>query len=76
MSTLAQHLTFDVDGMTCAGCVKRVESTLARVEHVTSAAANLTTGRVEVAVSSTIDPAVIVAALDASGYDARLHSAA
>ncbi len=59
----------DVVGMTCAACVRRVETALARVAGVVDASVNLPLGRATV----TIDPDVasgpaLVAAIEGAGY--------
>ncbi len=40
-----QKTTVSIGGMTCAACVRRVESTLERIDGVTDAGVNLATGR-------------------------------
>ncbi|MCS4503808.1 heavy metal translocating P-type ATPase [Arhodomonas aquaeolei] len=58
-----------VEGMTCAGCVSRVEKSLGGVSGVSEASVNLTTGNARVAFDG--DPAVAdaVAAVRDAGYD-------
>ena len=61
-----------IEGMTCAGCVARVERVLGRVPGVVSAAVNLATERASVeARSGTAAPADLVAAIEKAGYGAR-----
>ena len=43
-----QKTTVSIGGMTCAACVRRVESTLETIDGVTDAAVNLATGRATV----------------------------
>ncbi len=64
---------FDIDGMTCASCVRRVESALEQAPGVTSASVNLATERATVS----FDPAVVsvadlATAVSNAGYTARL----
>ena len=61
----------EVDGMTCAACVGRVERVLKRVPGVRDAAVNLATHRATLAVAPGFDVAAVVAAVDAAGYAAR-----
>ncbi len=62
---------FEVEGMTCAACVGRVERVLKRVPGVRDAAVNLATHRATLAVAPGFDAAAVVAAVDAAGYAAR-----
>ena len=65
----------EVEGMTCASCVGRVERALKKVEGVQSASVNLATERAVVTLAGSADVAAHVAALVAAvhkaGYDAR-----
>ncbi|NNM74580.1 heavy metal translocating P-type ATPase [Enterovirga aerilata] len=66
-----RKLTLEVTGMTCAGCVGRVERALQAVPGVTSASVNLATGRAEVEiVAGAVDAAALAAAVAAAGYKA------
>ncbi len=72
-STPQQTLLLDVEGMSCASCVSRVESALASVPGVTAARANLATN--QAAVDLTTDHADREALLNAvakAGYKAEL----
>ena len=40
--------SFDIEGMTCAACVRRVERRVSGIEGVESVAVNLATERMEV----------------------------
>ncbi|MEQ8693821.1 MAG: heavy metal translocating P-type ATPase [Gammaproteobacteria bacterium] len=62
----------DVEGMTCASCVSRVEKALARSPGVTHAVVNFATGRASVQAVGGLDSAVLVAAVADAGYGARL----
>jgi Cu+-exporting ATPase len=62
----------DIDGMTCAACVGRVERVLKRVPGVRDAAVNLATHRATVTVDDVADGALI-AAIEKAGYGARPH---
>ncbi|HWK80345.1 MAG TPA: heavy metal translocating P-type ATPase, partial [Thermomicrobiales bacterium] len=70
----ASALTLDIEGMTCATCVRRVEKALDKVEGVASASVNLATERatVSVAPGAAVDPQALVAAVGAAGYTATL----
>jgi len=58
--------------MACAGCVGAVEQAIAAVDGVTSATVSL--GERTANVSGDADPAAIVAAISAAGYEAALLS--
>src|SRR5262245_22665445 len=70
--TGAKELSLGVTGMTCAACVRRIETALNKVEDVQTAAVNLATERATVV----LDPAVadrgkLVAAVEKAGYGVR-----
>ena len=67
---MTQTLRFNVDGISCAGCVARVEKAVAAAPGVTAARANLATKRVEAEIEGANDARAVVAALDAAGYPA------
>ncbi|MDO8278391.1 MAG: heavy metal translocating P-type ATPase, partial [Burkholderiaceae bacterium] len=59
-----------IEGMTCASCVARVERALKTVPGVTDASVNLATERAHVIGQA--DPAALIRAIEDAGYDARL----
>ena len=61
----------EVEGMTCASCVGRVERALKKVEGVQSASVNLATERAVVTLAGSVDMAALVAAVQKAGYEAR-----
>lgn len=74
-----QFIELSIEGMSCASCVRRVEQALLGVEGVTAARVNLATekAQVETAAAATtttagLQPAALVAAIKAKGYDAQL----
>ena len=64
-----QAVVLEVTGMTCASCVGRVERALSAVPGVEQARVNLATERATV--QGAADPAALVAAIAAVGYQAR-----
>jgi Cu+-exporting ATPase len=65
-------ISLDIEGMTCASCVNRIERYLKRTDGVTEAHVNLATERASV----TVDPALVgrtelERAVAAAGYDVR-----
>ncbi|MDF2666949.1 MAG: copper-translocating P-type ATPase [Microbacterium sp.] len=63
----------DIEGMTCASCVARVEKRLGRVEGV-QAAVNLATETARVRYPAELDTATLVDAVRAAGYDATVRT--
>src|SRR5574337_989570 len=68
--------TLQVEGMTCASCVARVEKALLKVPGVASAAVNLATERATVRALSTVPPSALKAAIEKAGYAASDVAAA
>ena len=62
----------DIEGMTCASCVARVEKRLSRVEGVT-ASVNLATESARVNYPADLDPERLVQAVREAGYEGRLR---
>lgn len=70
--TEERELVLDIEGMTCASCVTRVERVLKRQEGVSEATVNLASRTATVqAVSPDLDSLVL--AVEKAGYGARLH---
>jgi Cu+-exporting ATPase len=63
----------DIEGMTCASCVARVEKALTKVPGVERASVNLATEVASVKAAPGVDLAALVAAVDKAGYIAREH---
>ncbi|MBU9226257.1 heavy metal translocating P-type ATPase [Burkholderia multivorans] len=66
----AATVLLDIDGMTCASCVSRVEKALAKVPGVTRASVNLATERATVEASADVSAARLVEAVEQAGYGA------
>jgi Cu+-exporting ATPase len=64
-------VTLQVEGMTCASCVGRVEAALLKVPGVIGASVNLATERASVRALSTVSASDLEAAVDRAGYKAR-----
>ncbi len=71
-----QQTVLQIEGMTCASCVSRVEKALARIPGVTAASVNLATERATVQALSTVPEATLRAAVEKAGYGARSLDAA
>lgn len=64
-------LELDIEGMTCASCVGRVERKLGKIEGV-EASVNLPLESAQVTVPNHIDDAEIAAAIESAGYKVRI----
>jgi len=68
-----QAVTLQVEGMTCASCVARVEKALKKVPGVTEAEVNLATEQAHVKVATReADVAALLSAIDKAGYTSRV----
>ncbi len=66
-------IDLDIDGMTCASCVRRVEIALKSVPGVAQASVNLATHRAHVTLAQPdTAPQALIEAVDKRGYAARL----
>ena len=70
-----ENTEFDIEGMTCASCVARVEKALKAVPGVNGASVNLATERASVQ-GAGIDSAAVLAAVERAGYAARVRAPA
>jgi len=68
-------LQLDIEGMSCASCVNRVEKVLRKVPGVHAAAVNLATEMAAVDTLGDVSPETLIAAIEKAGYGARLHVA-
>ncbi len=66
-----QSLTLDIDGMTCASCVRRVEKALATVPGVVEASVNLASNQARVTALGALKTPDLIAAVRTAGYEAR-----
>ncbi|MCO5219696.1 MAG: heavy-metal-associated domain-containing protein [Thermomicrobiales bacterium] len=62
--------TFDIEGMTCASCVRRVEKALEKVEGVHGVAVNLATETATVTADDVVTPETLRSAVEKAGYEA------
>lgn len=66
---VTDQITLSVSDMSCAACVRRIESALSSLSGVSSANANLATGRVTINyIPEMVDPARLRTAITAAGY--------
>ncbi len=61
-----------IDGMTCGGCANAVKRVLSATPAVTGVTVDLEAGSATVETSAEVDPALLVAAVEDAGYDARI----
>ncbi len=67
----ARSADFQIEGMTCASCVARVEKAIRAVPGVASANVNLATERATVDFTGKPDPGAVIAAIEKAGYSTR-----
>ena len=72
-STSVDTITFDVEGMTCASCVSRIERVLGRQEGVEAASVNLASRSATVRPGDSIDPDALTRAVSLIGYEMTLR---
>ena len=62
------QVSLPIDGMSCASCVRRVETALKALPAVADASVNLATGQASIRFSGTLDPAAVARAVADAGY--------
>lgn len=69
--------TVDIEGMTCASCVSRIEQALQKIPDIEKASVNLATeqARVRIRKGSSLSIEEVIKAIQKTGYDAHPHSA-
>jgi Cu+-exporting ATPase len=72
--TVEHDIVLDIEGMTCASCVNKIEKALGEIDDVRSASVNLAT-RTATVNATTQDIGPLVAAVVRAGYGAHLHTA-
>lgn len=70
----AHHLHFNVDGMHCASCVRRLEKAVGKVDGVTDVTANLASGRVSLEYAGTADSQALIERVARAGFSAAQTS--
>jgi len=63
------HITFDVEGMTCASCALRIERILSRQEGVVTAVVNYAGQEARVTATPDVDVAALIRAVEKIGYE-------
>ena len=72
----SDSITLEIEGMTCASCVARVEKALAKVPGVTQATVNLATEQAQVTLlGGSASTADLLGAVERAGYTAHVHDA-
>jgi Cu+-exporting ATPase len=75
MNALSKTLDLDIEGMTCASCVRRVETALSKVPGVAQASVNLATRSAHVTLTPEgAAPEALLAAVKKRGYGATLRT--
>lgn len=65
------HQTLEIEGMTCASCVGRVEKALKKVDGVAEVAVNLATEKAVIQSDVAVPREALVHAVERAGYDVR-----
>ncbi|KAA8734984.1 copper-translocating P-type ATPase [Acinetobacter qingfengensis] len=68
----AQHIQLDIEGMSCASCVGRVEKALNKIEGVKTATVNLATEKADIQLQHPLTPQLLIQAVEKAGYQAKL----
>ncbi len=68
---LTQESTLDIEGMTCASCVRRVEKALEKTEGVVKATVNFATSQAAVVHSTSMDHASLKKSVEDAGYGVK-----
>ncbi len=68
-----REIVLDIEGMTCASCVNKIEKALGGIDDVQAAAVNLATRTATVRATAP-DLGSLIAAVEHVGYGARLHT--
>ncbi|MET3434660.1 Cu+-exporting ATPase [Herbaspirillum seropedicae] len=66
-------ISLDIEGMSCASCVMRVEKVLKKIPGVAEVSVNLATERASIATAGAVAPEQLIAAIEKAGYHARAH---
>ena len=72
MATRELTATLDIDGMTCASCVRRVERALGKVPGVETANVNFASETAYVTTDGSVTQEALVAAVEGAGYAASI----
>ncbi len=67
----SRDIDLQIEGMSCASCVGRVEKALLKVPGVSSVQVNLATERASIKALSAVDMSVLKAAIEKAGYAAK-----
>ena len=75
-TTNSNFYTLDIGGMTCASCVGRVEKALGKIPDLEAATVNLATeqARIRLKSGSVTTIANVIAAVEKTGYEAKLSN--
>ncbi|MBY3516591.1 copper-translocating P-type ATPase [Rhizobium laguerreae] len=65
---------FEIEGMSCASCVARVERAIKAVPSVDTASVNLATERAAVTFKDSVDATAVLQAIEGAGYEARIET--
>ena len=70
---MSKHIQIQIQGMTCAGCVRRAEQALLKTPGVETASVNLANERADVTLTDATPITDVTDALDKAGYPAHIE---
>src|SRR5690554_4058343 len=68
------HTHIQIEGMTCASCVGRVESALQKLAGVSRVSVNLATERADIEHDSSLDRHTMIETIENAGYDVPMDT--
>lgn len=76
LNSKTNFYTVDIEGMTCASCVSRIEQALQKIPDIEKASVNLATeqARIRIRTGSSLSIEEVIKAIQKTGYDAHPHS--
>ncbi|MBO9538488.1 heavy metal translocating P-type ATPase [Herbaspirillum sp.] len=74
MTSTTREFSLDIEGMSCASCVNRVEKALKKVPGVSAVSVNLATETASISTLDDVPLPTLIAAVEKAGYQASAHA--
>lgn len=71
-STSIERVELDIQGMSCASCVRHVEHALREIASVRNVVVDLASGRASLESTDALYPAQLIAVMEEAGYSATV----